>query len=188
MSLQKSGNLPDVSRQYSAVKNTRNIGKTDMVLDDAAPQIDGKPETYEVRVENGELVTCEPLGRGTAGTEVFSVLRWAECTKPPSPFAIGVATETLHEQAANGDRADRADRAVVGGGAGSAARRLSRRRTGYAASGRTPEHRARAGGRACPHWPRRLQLALGPALPVCDVPTPMLLQGDELELDELELE
>lgn len=42
------------------VENCRNIGKSDMILNDAAPQIDVDPETYEVRVD-GELITCEPL-------------------------------------------------------------------------------------------------------------------------------
>jgi urease subunit alpha len=42
-----------------AVQHTRHIGKADMVLNDALPQIDVHPETYEVRA-NGELLTCEP--------------------------------------------------------------------------------------------------------------------------------
>lgn len=41
------------------VQNTRNIGKSDMVLNDAKPQIEVDPETYEVRA-NGQLLTCEP--------------------------------------------------------------------------------------------------------------------------------
>ncbi|MEM0990503.1 MAG: urease subunit alpha [Pseudomonadota bacterium] len=43
----------------AAVKNTRGIGKKDMVLNEATPEIDVNPETYEVRA-NGELLTCEP--------------------------------------------------------------------------------------------------------------------------------
>jgi len=42
-----------------AVKNTRNIGKTDMKLNDALLNIEVNPETYEVRAD-GELLTCEP--------------------------------------------------------------------------------------------------------------------------------
>ena len=42
-----------------AVENTRNIGKRDMVLNDAMPEISVNPETYEVR-GNGELLICEP--------------------------------------------------------------------------------------------------------------------------------
>ncbi|MBL4917102.1 urease subunit alpha [Szabonella alba] len=42
-----------------AVEGTRGIGKRDMVLNDAMPQIEVNPETYEVRAD-GELLTCEP--------------------------------------------------------------------------------------------------------------------------------
>ncbi|MEL6948541.1 MAG: urease subunit alpha [Pseudomonadota bacterium] len=41
------------------VEDTRNIGKADMVLNDALPDIEVDPETYEVRAD-GELLTCEP--------------------------------------------------------------------------------------------------------------------------------
>jgi urease subunit alpha len=41
------------------VRNTRNIGKKDMVLNNLKPKIDVHPETYEVRAD-GELLTCEP--------------------------------------------------------------------------------------------------------------------------------
>ena len=41
------------------VKNTRGIGKKDMVLNDLCPEVEVDPETYEVRA-NGELLTCEP--------------------------------------------------------------------------------------------------------------------------------
>ncbi|AWN24152.1 hydrogenase nickel incorporation protein HypA [Deinococcus irradiatisoli] len=40
----------------------------------------------------------------------------------------------------------------------------------------------------CPeHGPVELELARGLRCPTCGAPTPQLLQGDELELDELEL-
>jgi len=42
-----------------AVSGTRSIGKRDMILNDAMPEIEVHPETYEVRA-NGELLTCEP--------------------------------------------------------------------------------------------------------------------------------
>ena len=42
-----------------AVKNTRNIGKKDMKLNDALLNIEVNPETYEVKAD-GELLTCEP--------------------------------------------------------------------------------------------------------------------------------
>jgi urease subunit alpha len=42
-----------------AVSGTRNIGKADMILNNARPQIEVNPETYEVRAD-GELLTCQP--------------------------------------------------------------------------------------------------------------------------------
>ncbi|MDB5699051.1 MAG: ureC, partial [Alphaproteobacteria bacterium] len=41
------------------VRNTRSIGKKDMILNDALPDIQVDPERYEVRAD-GELLTCEP--------------------------------------------------------------------------------------------------------------------------------
>lgn len=49
----------DLKRPLLAVKNTRNIGKKDMVLNDAMPAIEVDAETYEVRAD-GRLLTCEP--------------------------------------------------------------------------------------------------------------------------------
>jgi urease subunit alpha len=47
-------------KQLLAVKNTRSgISKRSMVLNDATPNIEVDPETYEVRAD-GELLTCEP--------------------------------------------------------------------------------------------------------------------------------
>jgi urease subunit alpha len=46
-------------RPLEAVRNTRAIGKKDMVHNDARPTIDVDPETYEVRAD-GKLLTCEP--------------------------------------------------------------------------------------------------------------------------------
>lgn len=48
-----------VTKELVAVENTRRIGKADMVLNDAMPDISVDPESYEVRA-NGELLTCEP--------------------------------------------------------------------------------------------------------------------------------
>jgi urease subunit alpha len=42
-----------------AVRGTRNLRKQDLKLNDALPQIEVDPETYEVRAD-GELLTCEP--------------------------------------------------------------------------------------------------------------------------------
>ncbi len=42
-----------------AVENCRTIGKASMIHNDATPNIEVDPETYEVRAD-GELLTCEP--------------------------------------------------------------------------------------------------------------------------------
>ena len=41
------------------VRGTRGIGKADLALNDATPEISVDPETYEVRAD-GALLTCEP--------------------------------------------------------------------------------------------------------------------------------
>lgn len=46
-------------KQTIAVEKTRGIGKKDLILNDALPEIDVNPETYEVRAD-GELLTCQP--------------------------------------------------------------------------------------------------------------------------------
>ncbi|MEM8592812.1 MAG: urease subunit alpha [Pseudomonadota bacterium] len=48
-----------LAKETVAVKNTRGIGKKDMVLNDLTPEVEVNPETYEVRAD-GELLTCEP--------------------------------------------------------------------------------------------------------------------------------
>ena len=42
------------------VKNCRNIGKKDLIHNNATPQIDVNPENYEVKVD-GVHITCEPM-------------------------------------------------------------------------------------------------------------------------------
>ena len=42
-----------------AVRNTRKIGKRDMIHNSATPKMSVNPETYEVRAD-GELLTCAP--------------------------------------------------------------------------------------------------------------------------------
>lgn len=48
-----------LSKATVPVERTRGIGKRDMVLNSATPEMDLNPETYEVRA-NGELLTCPP--------------------------------------------------------------------------------------------------------------------------------
>jgi urease subunit alpha len=46
-----------LSKLALAVRNTRRLSKKDMVLNDAAPQVEVDPDTYEVRVD-GEVATA----------------------------------------------------------------------------------------------------------------------------------
>jgi urease subunit alpha len=48
-----------LQRRTEAVKNTRSIGKRDMVHNSGTPHIEVDPQTYEVRAD-GVLLTCEP--------------------------------------------------------------------------------------------------------------------------------
>jgi len=48
-----------LTRPLEAVRNTRRIGKKDMVHNDWLPRLEVDAETYEVRA-NGELLVCEP--------------------------------------------------------------------------------------------------------------------------------
>ena len=48
-----------LAKETVAVKNTRQIGKSDLILNAATPEIEVHPETYEVRAD-GELLTCQP--------------------------------------------------------------------------------------------------------------------------------
>ncbi|WP_025950869.1 urease subunit alpha [Geobacillus thermocatenulatus] len=54
--------VPDKLRLHKIVKpvgNIRSLTKHDMVFNNAMPQIDVDPQTYEVKVD-GRLITCEP--------------------------------------------------------------------------------------------------------------------------------
>ncbi|MCB1932311.1 MAG: urease subunit alpha [Candidatus Accumulibacter sp.] len=48
-----------LSKPLFAVRDTRQVKKSDMVHNDATPKIDVDPETYAVRAD-GELLVCEP--------------------------------------------------------------------------------------------------------------------------------
>jgi urease subunit alpha len=48
-----------LQKPLAAVKDTRKIGKKDMVHNDWQPKLQVDPETYEVRAD-GELLVCEP--------------------------------------------------------------------------------------------------------------------------------
>ncbi len=48
-----------LAKPLHAVRQTRGLGKSDMIHNDAKPKIDVDPETYAVRAD-GELLVCEP--------------------------------------------------------------------------------------------------------------------------------
>lgn len=49
-----------VSKRLVAVKNTRSVGKKDLLFNDACPDLEIDAETYTVKAD-GEILTCEPL-------------------------------------------------------------------------------------------------------------------------------
>jgi len=54
--------VPDqlsLRRRVEAVKNTRSIGKKDMVHNHGTPHLEVDAQTYEVRAD-GVLLSCEP--------------------------------------------------------------------------------------------------------------------------------
>ncbi len=53
------GDTLGLAKQTVAVQNTREIGKQDLLLNNATPHVEVDPETYEVRAD-GELLTCQP--------------------------------------------------------------------------------------------------------------------------------
>lgn len=48
-----------IRKKFLPVKNCRNIGKKDMVLNDSTPKIEIDPETYQVEID-GKVATIEP--------------------------------------------------------------------------------------------------------------------------------
>ena len=53
------GDTLGLARPLVSVSGCRTVSKADMVLNDATPEMEVDPETYEVRAD-GELLTCEP--------------------------------------------------------------------------------------------------------------------------------
>jgi len=51
--------LGGLARPAVAVRNTRSLGKRDLVMNDAVPKIEVDPETYDVRAD-GVRLTSEP--------------------------------------------------------------------------------------------------------------------------------
>jgi len=57
----RSGKLSELglAKRLSAVRNTRNISKRDLLWNDLMPKIEVDPETYTVKAD-GRVLTCEP--------------------------------------------------------------------------------------------------------------------------------
>ena len=55
----RNGNLRGLLRRVVAVRGCRKLRKKDLKLNDAPPNIEVNPETYEVRAD-GELLQCDP--------------------------------------------------------------------------------------------------------------------------------
>ena len=53
-------NLRGLQRKLVPVKGCRSLQKKDLKLNDATPQIEVNPETYEVRAD-GQLLQCDPV-------------------------------------------------------------------------------------------------------------------------------
>ncbi len=52
-------NVLGLRKRIGIVKNTRTIGKKDLIHNDYQPHIEVDPQTYSVRAD-GLLLTCEP--------------------------------------------------------------------------------------------------------------------------------
>ena len=62
-----------LARKLEPVSGCRNLGKKDMVLNDAMPNIEVDPETYTVKAD-GEHLTCEPATELPLAQRYFLVL------------------------------------------------------------------------------------------------------------------
>lgn len=68
----KDGNIAKLKLEklICPVENCRNIGKKDMILNDALPTIEVDPETYEVKID-GKVITCKPIEEVALGQRYF---------------------------------------------------------------------------------------------------------------------
>ena len=62
-----------VNRRLVAVKDVRGVGKADMPLNDALPDIEVDPDTFTVRID-GEVWQEQPADRTADGAAIFPVL------------------------------------------------------------------------------------------------------------------
>ena len=66
----KIGDKFGLTKSVVGVTNCRSVTKHDMVLNDALPEMEVCPNTFEVRA-NGELLTCEPLDKVPLAQKYF---------------------------------------------------------------------------------------------------------------------
>ena len=59
-----------LNKKLAIVENCRNIGKRDMKFNDATPQIEVDPETYEVTVD-GQVIESKPASRVSLSSRYF---------------------------------------------------------------------------------------------------------------------
>jgi urease alpha subunit len=57
-------------RRIEAVKHCRSLTKSDMIYNDATPQMSIDPETFEV-IADGQLLKCDPINRVPLGQRYF---------------------------------------------------------------------------------------------------------------------
>jgi urease len=64
------GDLYGLKKQVEGVTNCRNLTKHDMVLNDALPEMEVNPETFEVKAD-GELLICDPVDKVPLAQKYF---------------------------------------------------------------------------------------------------------------------
>ena len=55
-----------LQKELLPVKNTRDLSKADMLHNDACPEIEVDPDTFQVRI-NGDIATCDPVDQVPLG-------------------------------------------------------------------------------------------------------------------------
>ena len=71
-------------KRIGIVKNTRTIGKKDLIHNHYQPHIEVDPQTYSVRAD-GLLLTCEPADVFTFCPTLFFILKMLKLTELAPP-------------------------------------------------------------------------------------------------------
>lgn len=64
------GQVYGLNKQVIGVEGCRTVSKHDMVLNDALPEMEVNPDTFEVKAD-GEILSCEPLDRVPLAQKYF---------------------------------------------------------------------------------------------------------------------